>query len=148
MISRRKFVTGSLAALAVPAVTATLVTEERGHRVRLRPAAATTTASTLAVGLVNNTGSDTVYAYVTGQAIDNGNALMLLEADGQTPYYPSSPSSPNQPVPVNCAIPLSASGGAARQITIPHLAGAGSGSRSDRRSPSSSTRAQPWSSRR
>ena len=124
MISRRKFVTGSLAALAVPAVTAKLVTEERAGRVRLRPAAATTTASTLAVGLVNNTGSDTVYAYVTGQAIDNGNALMLLEADGQTPYYPSSPSSTNQPVPVNCAIPLNASGGAARQITIPHLAGA------------------------
>ena len=124
MISRRKFVTGSLAALAVPAVTATLITEERGQRVRLRPAAATTTASTLAVGLVNNTGSDTVYAYVTGQAIDNGNALMLLEADGQTPYYPSSPSSTNQPVPVNCAIPLNASGGAAKQITIPHLAGA------------------------
>jgi hypothetical protein len=123
VISRRKFVTGSLAALAVPAVTATLVTEERGQRVRLRPAAATT-ASTLAVGLVNNTGSDTVYAYVTGQAIDNGNALMLLEADGQTPYYPSSPSSTNQPVPVNCAIPLNASGGAAKQITIPHLAGA------------------------
>ena len=123
MISRRKFVTGSLAALAVPAVTATLVTEERGQRVRLRPAAATT-ASTLAVGLVNNTGSDTVYAYVNGQAIDNGNALMLLEADGQTPYYPSSPSSTNQPVPVNCAIPLNASGGAAKQITIPHLAGA------------------------
>jgi hypothetical protein len=92
--------------------------------VRLRPAAATTTASALAVGLVNNTGSDTVYAYVTGQALDNGNTLMLLEADGQTPYYPSSPSSTNQPVPVNCAIPLNASGGAARQITIPHLAGA------------------------
>jgi hypothetical protein len=124
VISRRKFVTGSLAALAVPAVTARLVTEERGQRVQLRPAAATTTASTLAVGLVNNTGSDTVYAYVTGQAIDNGNALMLLEADGQTPYYPSSPSSTNQPVPVNCAIPLNASGGAAKQITIPHLAGA------------------------
>jgi Beta-1,3-glucanase len=124
VISRRKFVTGSLAALALPAVTATLVTEERGQRVRLRPMASADTASTLAIGLVNNTGNDTVYAYVTGQAIDNNNALMLLEADGQTPYYPSSPSSTNQPVPVNCAIPLNASGGAAKPITIPHLAGA------------------------
>ncbi|HEX3749378.1 MAG TPA: glycoside hydrolase family 64 protein [Streptosporangiaceae bacterium] len=124
MISRRKFVTGSLAALALPAAAATLVTEERGQRVRLRPAASADTASTLAIGLVNNTGNDTVYAYVTGQAIDNNNALMLLEADGQTPYYPSSPSSTNQPVPVNCAIGLNASGGAARSITIPHLAGA------------------------
>jgi hypothetical protein len=124
VISRRKFVTGSLAALAVPAVAATLVTEERGHSVRLRTTAAATTASTLAINLVNNTGSDTVYAYVTGLAINNNNALMLLEADGQTPYYPSSPSSPNQPVPVNCAIPLNASGGAATPITIPQLAGA------------------------
>ena len=123
MISRRKFVTGSLAALAVPVVGAKLVTQERG-RVRLRPAASNSTASTLAIGLVNNTGSDTVYAYVTGLAIDNNNALMLLEADGQTPYYPSSPSGTNQPVPVNCAIPLNASGGAAKPITIPHLAGA------------------------
>ena len=124
MISRRKFVTGSLAALAVPAAAAKLVTEERKPPVRLRPAADAATASTLAVGLVNNTGNDTVYAYVTGQAIDNNNALMLLEADGQTPYYPPSPSSTNQPVPVNCAIPLNASGGAAKPITIPHLAGA------------------------
>jgi hypothetical protein len=124
VISRRKFVTGSLAALAVPAGAAKLVTEERGQRVRLRPAASADTASTLAIGLVNNTGNDTVYAYVTGLALDNNNALMLLEADGQTPYYPSSPSSTNQPVPVNCAIPLNASGGAAKPITIPHLAGA------------------------
>ncbi len=124
MISRRKFITGSLAALAVPAVAAKLVTEERGHSVRLRTTAATTTASTLAIDLVNNTGSGTVYAYVTGLAINNNNALMLLEADGQTPYYPASPSSTNQPVPVNCAIPLNGSGGAATSITIPQLAGA------------------------
>ena len=124
MISRRKFVAGSLAALATPAVAAKLVTKDRAHSVRLRQTAATTTASTLAVDLVNNSGSGTVYAYVTGLAIDNNNALMLLEADGQTPYYPSSPSGTNQPVAVNCAIPLNASGGAAKQITIPHLAGA------------------------
>jgi hypothetical protein len=124
VISRRKFVTGSLAALALPAVGAALVTEERRPTVRLRTTASTSTAATLAIGLVNNTGSDTVYAYVTGLAIDNNNALMLLEADGQTPYYPSSPSSTNQPVPVNCAIPLNAPGRGAKSITIPHLAGA------------------------
>jgi Beta-1,3-glucanase len=124
VISRRKFVTGSLAALALPAVGAALVTEERRPTVRLRTTASTSTAATLAIGLVNNTGSDTVYAYVTGLAIDNNNALMLLEADGQTPYYPSSPSSTSQPVPVNCAIPLNAPGRGAKSITIPHLAGA------------------------
>lgn len=123
MISRRKFVAGSLAALAAPVVATKVATAERGHSVRLRQAAAST-VSTLAVNLVNNTGLDTVYAYVTGLAIDNNNALMLLQADGQTPYYPSSPSGTNSAIPVNCAIPLNASGGAARQITIPHLAGA------------------------
>ena len=123
MISRRRFVTGSLAALAAPVVATKVATAERGHGVRLRQAAAST-ASTLAVNLVNNTGSEAVYAYVTGLAIDNNNALMLLEADGQTPYYPSSPSGTNSAIPVNCAIPLNASGGAPRQITIPHLAGA------------------------
>ncbi|MGH3067817.1 MAG: beta-1,3-glucanase family protein [Streptosporangiaceae bacterium] len=76
------------------------------------PRAAAATASTLAVKLQNNTGSDTVYAYVTGQALDNGNALMLLEADGQTPYYPASPAATGSPLAVNCAISLGPSGGA------------------------------------
>ena len=124
MISRRKFVVGGLAALAAPVVATKVISSEQSPGVRLRETAATSTAATLAVSLVNNTGSGTVYAYVTGQAIDNNNALMLLEADGQTPYYPSSPSGTNQPVPVNCAIPLNASGAAGKQITIPHLAGA------------------------
>jgi hypothetical protein len=50
------------------------------------------------VNLQNNTGSDPVYAYVTGQALDHGNALMLLEADGQTPYYPVSPAATGSPL--------------------------------------------------
>lgn len=37
------------------------------------------TDSTLSVSLVNNTTSSTVYAYVTGLAIDNDNAVYLLE---------------------------------------------------------------------
>ena len=49
---------------------------------------------------------------------------MLLEADGQTPYYPSSPSATGSPLAADCSIPLNASGGAATSITIPHLAGA------------------------
>ena len=65
-----------------------------------------------------------MYALVTGQAIDNGNALMLLEADGQTPYYQASPSATGSPLAVDCAIPLNASGGAPVTITVPHLAGA------------------------
>ncbi len=61
MISRRTFVAGSVAALSAP-VLVKLAASERGSRVRMRPAAASSTATTIAVDLVNNTGSDTVYA--------------------------------------------------------------------------------------
>lgn len=38
-----------------------------------------TTNTTLSVALVNNTSSSTVYAYVSGLASDNNNAVFLLE---------------------------------------------------------------------
>ncbi|KAJ6015447.1 hypothetical protein N7540_010038 [Penicillium herquei] len=79
--------------------------------------------STLNFALVNNTGSDTVYAYITGQAIDNNNALFLLESDGKTGYYPTSPSSDGTALSADCAISLGASG-STTTVTIPHLAGA------------------------
>jgi hypothetical protein len=121
VISRRTFVATSLAALSAPALVKLATPEQAG--VRMREVAASATAATLPVSVVNNTGATTVYAYVTGQAIDNGNALMLLQADGRTPYYPASPSSPGSPLAVDCSIPLSGPGGAT-SITIPHLAGA------------------------
>ena len=65
-----------------------------------------------------------MYAFVTGQALDNGNALVLLESDGQTLYYPSSPAAPGSALGADCAIPLGPSGGAPVTITVPHLAGA------------------------
>ena len=111
MLSRRKFVAASAVTLAVPAAIATLA------------AKASATASTLNISLQNNTGSNTVYAYVTGVALDQGNALFLLQADGQTPYYPSSPATVGSPLSANCAIALGSSGGAPRQITIPRLGG-------------------------
>lgn len=79
--------------------------------------------STLNFALVNNTGSDTAYAYITGLAIDNGNALFLLQSDGKTAYYPTSPSSTITALAQNCAISLGASG-TTTTVTIPHLAGA------------------------
>jgi Beta-1,3-glucanase/Putative Ig domain len=84
-----------------------------------RAAAATT--PTLSVALVNNTNSDTVYAFVTGTAISN-NALVLVEADGHTLYYPSSPGATGAPLAVNCAIPLGGPG-STTNITIPQIAG-------------------------
>jgi hypothetical protein len=81
------------------------------------------TTSTLNIALQNQTTSNTVYAYITGQAIDNNSALFLLQSDGHTPYYPSSPSSNLSPLGANCAIALGAPGNTVT-VTIPHLAGA------------------------
>ena len=78
--------------------------------------------ATLNFALVNNTTSSTVYAAITGQAIDNNNALFLLQSDGKTPYYPASPSSTGSPLAENCAIPLGAPG-STTTVTIPHIAG-------------------------
>ncbi|HEY1919041.1 MAG TPA: glycoside hydrolase family 64 protein [Streptosporangiaceae bacterium] len=113
MISRRSVLAGAMATLSTPLLARRLTG-------RPRPG----TPSTLTIHLENKTGSDTVYAFVTGQAIDDGNALVLLESDGKTLYYPSSPPSDGTPLAVDCAIPLNASGGAARVVTIPYLAGA------------------------
>jgi len=80
------------------------------------------TASTVNIALQNQTTSSTVYAYITGQALDNNNAVFLLQADGKTPYFPISPSSTGSPLAENCAIPLGAPGSTVT-VTVPHLAG-------------------------
>jgi hypothetical protein len=81
------------------------------------------TNSTLNVALQNETNSNNVYAYITGLAIDNSYSVFLLQSDGVTPYYPSSPSSNGSQLAVNCAIPLGAPGDT-RIVTIPQVAGA------------------------
>jgi hypothetical protein len=106
-ISRRTMLAGSAALLSTPL---------------LASRASAQTAATVSFSLQNNTGSDTVYAFVTG--LYNGTTLALLEADGQTVYYPSSPSSTLSPLAVDCAIPLNSSGGSPITITVPQLAGA------------------------
>lgn len=80
------------------------------------------TSPTLNISLQNQTTSSTVYAYVTGQALDNNNAVFLLQADGRTPYYPTSPSSTGAALAVNCSIPLSGPGSTTSAV-IPHIAG-------------------------
>jgi hypothetical protein len=79
-------------------------------------------ASTLKIALKNNTSSSVVYAYITGLAINNGNTLFLLQSNGQTPYYPTSPSSTGSPLGVNCAIPLGPPG-STTNVVIPQIAG-------------------------
>jgi len=76
----------------------------------------------VSVALKNTTTSSNVYAFVTGIAINN-NALCLIQADGKTPYYPSSPSTTGSPLGVDCAIGLGAPG-TTITITVPQLAGA------------------------
>jgi hypothetical protein len=80
------------------------------------------TASTLNITLKNNTNSSNCYAYVTGLDVNRNNAVFILQADGVTPYYPSSPSSIQQPLAVNCNIQLGAPG-SSKVVTIPQLVG-------------------------
>ncbi|KAI0402907.1 glucanase B [Xylaria palmicola] len=80
------------------------------------------TNPTTQIALKNNTGSATAYAYVTGLDINNNNTYGFLQPDGKTMYYPASPSVPQTPLAIDCAIPLGASG-ATTTVTIPQLAG-------------------------
>ena len=88
-MSRRAMLTGSAAVTSAPVLAALSAGAlRRAPRLAVRDAAAVTTA-TVPFTLQNNTGSGQVYAYVTGQALDDGGALMLLRSDGQTPYFPA-----------------------------------------------------------
>ena len=110
MISRRAFLGSSAAVAASP-----LLLGLGSGKTRARA----DTPSTLTVNLVDNSGSSTAYAYVTGMAPDHNGDWMFLQADGVTPYYPPSPSAPGAPLGVNCAIPLNGS----TTIQVPHLVG-------------------------
>ncbi|KAE9989783.1 hypothetical protein EG327_002250 [Venturia inaequalis] len=83
-----------------------------------------TPAGTMQIALKNGTLSPTVYAFITGLAIDRGNQLMLLSADRETPYYPPNPPQGTtvQPLLHDCAIALGPPGSSVF-ATIPHIAG-------------------------
>lgn len=76
----------------------------------------------LSIGLKNTTNS-TVYAYITGRAVQNNNALCLIQADGRTPYYPSSPTTVQSPLAADCTIRLGPPG-STTPITIPQISAA------------------------
>ena len=80
------------------------------------------TATTLNIALTNHTTSPTVYAYITGQALSHNNAVFILQSDGRTPYFPSSPSSTGAHLAKDCAIPLGRPG-STTSATIPRIAG-------------------------
>ncbi|RMZ75209.1 hypothetical protein DV738_g5586, partial [Chaetothyriales sp. CBS 135597] len=77
----------------------------------------------LQIALVNRFSTSTqVYATIAGRALDNNNALVLIQSDGSL-YYPASPSAPISPLGADCAIRLGGPG-STTNITVPHLAGA------------------------
>ncbi|KAF9875646.1 glucanase b [Colletotrichum karsti] len=80
------------------------------------------TRPTVDIVLVNNTGSSNAYAHLTGLDINRNNAVFILQADGVTGYYPTSPSGILQPLGTDCAISLGAPG-STRKLTIPQIAG-------------------------
>ncbi|KAH6669226.1 glucanase B [Halenospora varia] len=80
------------------------------------------TTTTLNIALKNTSSTNTIYAYITGRALDHNGDLVILQADGKTPYYPTSPSSTGQPLAADCSIPLGAPGSTA-VVTIPRIAG-------------------------
>jgi hypothetical protein len=85
------------------------------------PAHIQASSATLSIALQNQTTSSTVFAYITGQALDNGNALFLLSADGKTPFYPSSPGETGSSIPQDCAIPLGAPGNTVVSFPVPRI---------------------------
>ncbi|KAG6364558.1 hypothetical protein INS49_006160 [Diaporthe citri] len=80
------------------------------------------TDPTMNFAIVNTTSSSSVYAYVSGLAIQNNNAVFMLESDGSTVHFPSSPDSTGKSLQANTAIQLG-SPGSTTTITIPQTAG-------------------------
>lgn len=81
-------------------------------------------AGTLSVALVNRfPAGTTVFAVVSGRALDNNNALVLLRSDGRTPYYPANPGGTMSPINSNDIAIRLGSTGSTTTLTVPHIAG-------------------------
>ncbi|MFJ6572584.1 glycoside hydrolase family 64 protein [Streptomyces sp. NPDC091292] len=113
MISRRLFLTG--AAAVSTAATYPLWGSALSPTADAAPA-------TCRLALRNKSLPGTVRAYVTGHE-QGTNGWVLLRADGSV-YRPDSPSAPQTPLPVDCAIPLGAAGAPAVELTLPQMFGA------------------------
>ncbi|MFG2648836.1 glycoside hydrolase family 64 protein [Streptomyces sp. NPDC048436] len=113
MISRRVFLStaaGAAGALTYPVWGSTL-----------SPSAKAAPA-TCELALQNKSLPGTVRAYVTGHE-QGTDRWVLLKPDGGV-YRPDSPSAPQTPLPVDCAIPLGAAGSAPKILTLPQMYGA------------------------
>ncbi|MFK4068408.1 glycoside hydrolase family 64 protein [Streptomyces sp. NPDC029674] len=118
MISRRTFLTstaGAAGALTYPVWGSALSPGARAGGTAAAPA-------TCELALANKSLPGQVRAYVTGHEQGTGR-WVLLKPDGGV-YRPESPSAPQTPLPVDCAIPLGAAGSAPRVLTLPQMFGA------------------------
>lgn len=88
------------------------------------PSPAKMTNSTLSIALQNTSTSPQIYAYITGLSLDPAtqNQRFLLQADGKTAYFPSSPANTGASLSADCGIAVGAPG-VSRTVTIPRLAG-------------------------
>ncbi|KKY15360.1 putative glucanase b [Phaeomoniella chlamydospora] len=78
--------------------------------------------NSLQIQLQNQTNSNHVYAYITGIAIQDNGARVLLKANGHDLYYPQNPPAIGSPLAEDCAIPLGPPGNTVT-VTIPQIAG-------------------------
>jgi hypothetical protein len=77
----------------------------------------------LNIALQNSTSSNTVFAYISGQALQNNSARFFVRADHEhTLYFPSLPPTNGSPLTDDCAIPLGAPGNTVT-VKIPQMAG-------------------------
>ncbi|WJV45129.1 glycoside hydrolase family 64 protein [Streptomyces flavofungini] len=113
MISRRVFLTSSAAAAGA------LTYPAWGSALSPRADAAPATCE---LALQNKSLPGQVRAYVTGHE-PGTDRWLLLKPDGGV-YRPESPSGPQTPLPVDCAIPLGAAGSAPKVLTLPQMYGA------------------------
>ncbi|MGW0738096.1 glycoside hydrolase family 64 protein [Streptomyces sp. NPDC002851] len=113
MISRRVFL--SAAAGTATAATLPLWAPALGPRVSAAP-------QTCELALQNKSLPGRVNAYVTGHELST-DRWVLLRADGEF-YRPESPSEPQTPLPVDCAIPLKDAGSDPVVLTLPQMYGA------------------------
>ncbi|KAG9186227.1 hypothetical protein G6011_02783 [Alternaria panax] len=77
---------------------------------------------TLQLALQNKSNSGTVYAYITGLALERNNTPLFVQADGKSIYYPTAPQDIQQPLQADVAIPLGAPGNTVN-VRIPKIAG-------------------------
>ncbi|MEV6751478.1 glycoside hydrolase family 64 protein [Streptomyces sp. NPDC051214] len=110
MISRRVFLSTAAGALTYPVWGSVL-----------SPGAKAAPA-TCELALQNKSLPGEVRAYVTGHE-QGTDRWVLLKPDGGV-YRPDSPSAPQTPLPVDCAIPLGAAGSVPKVLTLPQMYGA------------------------